>query len=198
MLPPAVSMSYTSTMQKLAGLGVFSAGVLLAACGWNASARDDELAVAPIPADSLSGGDASGRGDELEAAPIPADWISVEASCGFRFEAPPEVTFQDVQGIDSCVDSWTTHGCDNGGSFGGYNSDLSEYEQYPDHAATNEPIAGLVAKVVTARTPEGLAAAVHFPPEHDYEPDVTLTVWAVCSDGAGRQTALQSFRTITF
>jgi hypothetical protein len=186
-------------MQKLAGLGMFSAGVLLAACGADASARDDELEVAPIPADSLSGGDAAARVDELEAAPIPADWISVEASCGFRFEAPPEVTFQDVQGTDSCVDNWTTHGCDNGGSFGVYNIGLGEwYEQYPDPAATIEPIAGLVAQVVTARTPEGLAAAVLFPPESEDAPNLTLAVWAVCSDGAGRQTALQSFRTITF
>jgi hypothetical protein len=185
-------------MHQLASLGVFSAGVFLAACGGNASAPDDVLEVAPNPADSLSGGGASARGDELEAAPIPADWISVEASCGFRFEAPPEVAFQDAQGIDSCVNIWTTHGCDNGGSFGGYNSDLSEYEEYSDHAATNEPIAGLVAKVVTATTREGLAAAVHFPPDSDDPPNVTLTVWAVCSDDAGRRAALQSFRTITF
>jgi hypothetical protein len=185
-------------MQKLMGVGVFSVGVLLAACGGGASASGDELEAAPNPADSLSGGGDSARGDELEAAPIPTDWISVEASCGFRFEAPPEVAFQDVQGTDSCVDNWTTPGCDNGGSFGGYNSDLSEYEEYPDHAATNEPIAGLVAKVVTATAREGLTAAVHFPPDSDDPPNVTLTVWAVCSDDAARQAALQSFRTITF
>jgi len=162
-------------MRKLAALGALGAGVLTAACG----------------------GDASVPADERELAPIPADWISVRASCRFSFWAPPEVTFQDVQGTDSCVSAWTTHGCDNRGSFGGYNS-ISEFEEYPDYAVTSELISGRNTEVVTATSPEGLVAAVHFDARNDYAPNRTLLVSAQCSDSVGQRAALQSFRTITF
>jgi hypothetical protein len=122
----------------------------------------------------------------------------VEASCGYGFWGPPDLTAQAAQGTDSCVSAWATVSCEYGGDYGGYSSDLTEYLGSPEYAAWQESIDGRAAKVVTATMGASLVAAVHFPVVDPELKGVRLTLWALCEDATGQQDALSALRSITF
>jgi hypothetical protein len=171
-------------------VGAVGALLITCACG-----QTEDTATSRLVNDPASGTDAVG--DETPTAGTPVDWVRVEAHCGYSFLAPPGVNVRRAMGTDSCVDGWTTRGCMQRGDYGGYSSDLSEYVGEPEYASTRENIQGREATLVTV-TMAGLGriAAAHFP-EVGVD-GVTLTVWASCEDTESQQTALTSFRTITF
>ena len=146
------------------------------------------------------------RGDEPEptsvveqgAASVPTDWVPFQASCGYAFRAPPELMMQALQGTDSCVDGWATGNCVYHGDYGGFSSDLREYQEALQYEETQESIDGHAAKVVTAVSDEFLIAAVSFPRVDQENERIRLTIAANCQDGPGQQDALRIFRTITF
>jgi hypothetical protein len=162
-------------------------GVLILGC--NGSARDAVPDANPAP---------SAPEDEQEATSFPTDWVRVESSCGYGFRAPPDLMQRTVGNIDSCVDGWATRSCVYTGDYGGFSSDLEEYEHFPQYEESRELIDGQAAKVVTAMADEFLLAAANIPHVDGVLQGVGLTVWAECQDTAGRQDALSAFRTITF
>ncbi|HWO13478.1 MAG TPA: hypothetical protein VNN80_28450 [Polyangiaceae bacterium] len=139
--------------------------------------------------------DASAPGDG--APSVPAGWVRVQAVCGYGFHAPPDVMMRALVGIDSCIDGWSASSCAYTGDYGGYSSDLTEYEGSPQYQETRESIDGRDAKLVTLAD-EGLVAAVHFASVDPAVPGLRLTVGADCQDAAGQQDALTVFRSIRF
>jgi hypothetical protein len=55
---------------------------------------------------------------------VPADWLSVDSSCGFGFNAPPNFHEEPVQGIDSCVLRFTAGDCDYFADYGAFSGNL--------------------------------------------------------------------------
>lgn len=167
-------------------------GMILLACASPDPARSDHPELArddePEPASAVEQGVGS----------VPTDWVPVTVPCGYAFRAPPELMMQALQGTDSCVNGWATGNCVYLGDYGGFSSDLREYEEAMQYQETQESIDGRAAKVVTAVSDEFLIAAVYFPRVQRETEGIRLTVSANCQDGPGQQDALRIFRTITF
>lgn len=158
-------------MRTLLGLAV-----VLVACG----ASDDD------------------SGEANDAVSVGADWVRVEASCGFSFHAPPGVMEKDVQGIDSCVNEWSTSSCVYRGDYGAFSSDLTEYQGLSEYREAAKTIDGRSAKLVTARSASAFIAAAQFPEVGGGSPGTRLTVWAECEDKAGQLDAMAAWESLTF
>lgn len=140
---------------------------------------------------------------ESEAASIPADWVPVTASCGYTFMAPPGIVAEEIQGIDSCVDQWSTHSCALAGDLGVYSSPDIETPGLLDFQEWSETIDGRMAQLSTARNQLGSAASqfqssVHFAVVDSNRPGVELKVSAYCPGEVLRDETLLLFRSIRF
>jgi hypothetical protein len=144
---------------------------------------------------ACGGADAS-EGDANDAVVVGADWVRVESSCGYGFDAPPDVTELAVQGIDSCVDAWTTGSCEYHGDYGGFSNDLSGYSDLPEFRLTEKSVGGRAARVMTARSGDAFVAAVYIP-GLDADERIALTLWGECADKSGQTEALAAFGTVT-
>jgi hypothetical protein len=145
---------------------------------------------------ACGGADAS-EGDANDAVVVGADWVRVESSCGYSFDAPPDVTKRAVQGIDSCVDAWTAGSCEYHGDYGWYSNDLSGYSDLPEFHLTEKPVGGRAARVMTARSEDAFIAAVYIPGLDAGDEQIALTLWGQCEDKPGQTEALAAFGTVT-
>lgn len=145
------------------------------------------------------GGESAAGEDAADDGAVPASWVHVQAQCGYSFRAPPELEAVESQGIDSCIDGWSSPRCTYTGDYGGFSSDLSEYASQPQYEMAPATIDGRSAKLVTARAFGGsFLAAVNIAEIDPATPYVGLTVSAACGDVNGQQDALRVFRTIEF
>ena len=140
---------------------------------------------------------------ESQAASIPADWVPVTASCGYTFMAPPDLVAKEVEGIDSCVDRWSTGSCGLAGDLGAYSSPDIETPGLLDFWECSETIDGRLAQLATARNQLVSAASqfqssVHFSVVDSNRPGVQLKVSASCPREAARDETLLLFRSIRF
>ena len=143
------------------------------------------------------GGETAAGEDAADEGSVPASWIQVQAQCGYSFRAPPELVAVESQGIDSCIDGWTSPRCTYTGDYGGFSSDLSEYVDQPQYEMARATIDGRTAKLVTAMAVGGsFLAAVNIAEIDPATPGVGLTVSASCGDVNGQQDALRVFSTI--
>ncbi|MEY4544481.1 MAG: hypothetical protein RL685_676 [Pseudomonadota bacterium] len=145
-------------------------------------------------------------GQETARVLVFTDWIRVEASCGYAFRAPPDTMAEMAVGTDSCVERWitgggaATGGCVYTGDYGGFSSNLREYQEaegYSEYEETPEVIDGREARLVTVSSEEFLLAGVHFPQLAAELEGIGLTVEARCQRKAGQLDALGVFRSIT-
>ncbi len=144
------------------------------------------------------GGSDDDTGDASGAVTVGADWVRVQSSCGYSFDAPPDVTEETGQGIDSCVNRWTAGTCVYWGDYGAFSSDLSEYQTLPGYRESQRSIDGRSAKVITAGSESRFIAAAQFPEVGGDSPGIRLTVSAECKDEAGQQEALAAWGSIRF
>lgn len=146
------------------------------------------------------GGADSDEGDEAERVSVEPGWVLVEGTCGdgYSFFAPPEISREPVQGIDSCVERWATSTCSYAVDYGMYSNDLTGYADLPQYERAEKVIDGRKARVITALSEERFVAAVHFAGIDPESERVALTLWVSCTDEAGRKQALAAFDTIVF
>jgi hypothetical protein len=140
---------------------------------------------------------------ETQTASIPADWVPVTASCGYTFMAPPDIVAEEIEGIDSCVDQWSTDSCALAGDLGIYSSPAIETPGLVDFSEWSEAVDGRMAQFSTARNQLVSAASqfqssVYFSVVDSNRPDVRLNVSAYCSREAARDETLRLFRSIRF
>lgn len=117
--------------------------------------------------------------------------------------APPDLVAEEVQGIDSCVDRWTTDSCTLGGDFGAFSGPDIEDVEHLDFQQSTETIDGRTAQLTTARLQIVPAASlfqssVYFEVVDSERPGVSLKVYAHCSREAEQDETLMLFRSITF
>jgi len=146
------------------------------------------------------GGAERDAGDGNDTVAIAPDWVRVEAACGegYSFYAPPEIAVQPAQGIDSCIDLWTTSVCSYHGDYGWFSNDLTGYGDLPQYRQMEKVIDGRRARVISALLEGDFIAAVHFGGIDPDSDKVALTLWVRCTDEVGRQHALTAFDTIVF
>jgi hypothetical protein len=122
--------------------------------------------------------------------------------CGFSFVAPADLEELPGQGIDSCVDEFTTGGCRLSTDYGAYSDPLEPIEPYKDYEAVTRVIDGRQAKLVRASVQGGaqveFLAGVHFPRPIDDNPMVKLSVVLLCPSAKQRDKALPLLRTLVF
>lgn len=124
-------------------------------------------------------------------AGLPADWIEVDASCGYRFQAPPDVREETVQGEDSCVDRYVTAACQYTGGYGMYATSYAEFTGHPGFMALTQPIDGLTATLMTGRFEMPEDGRAYFAVA-DFERDgaeLYLTMFATCTTREGQREA---------
>jgi hypothetical protein len=116
--------------------------------------------------------------------------------------APPDIVAEEVEGIDSCVDQWSTGSCALVGDLGVYSSPAIETPGLLDFREWSETIDGRTAQLTTARNQFVSAASqfqsrVHLVVDSS-RPDVRLNVSAYCAREAARDETLLLFRSIRF
>lgn len=171
---PGMLPCYDAHMRSLAPLAAMPLAAMLLACSGSAGGDSDQLLVF-------------------------TDWIPIEASCGdYSFRGPPDMRAQPAQGIDSCVERWTTSSCDYASDYGGFSSDLSEYREAMDYQEREETISGRAAKLVTATfdSEPRYLAAITIPDVDRARMGLRLTLGASCRSSAGQEDALSVFRSL--
>jgi len=153
------------------------------------------LALLGLALAACGGASAPGE-DAANGVSVPEDWVHVQSSCGYRFQAPPEMTALERQGTDSCVDGWSTASCMYSGDYGAFSSNLSEFIDQPQYQALRETIDGRSARLVTALAYGFYVAAVNIAEIDPATPGLGVTVSANCGDVDGQQDALRVFRTL--
>ena len=134
---------------------------------------------------------------ETSSPSEPSGWVRVESACGYGFHAPADLMKRTVAGIDSCVDQWASASCVYSGDYGAFSSPLTEFEDSPGYAQTQESIDGREAKLVTAVSDDRFVAGVNFPQVHQGS-DIRLTLVGMCEDEAGQDDAVRVLKSITF
>ncbi|NNE19423.1 MAG: hypothetical protein HKN10_13185 [Myxococcales bacterium] len=132
---------------------------------------------------------------------VPSDWALVTSSCGYTFMAPPDVVAEDIQGIDSCVDRWSTSDCTVAGDHGVYSGRDIDTGEFIDFRQWSETIDGRTAELTTAwnqlpSVVRRFQSSIYFTLVDSRNPEVMLKVSAFCSTAEAREETLQMFRTI--
>src|ERR1044072_4378283 len=135
----------------------------------------------------------------------PGGWKRIDANGHFSFYLPPEMKKQDVQGIDSYVEVYSSETMKLNFDYGQYSNHLDN-EGEEDYQAEMIEIAGRKAKVVTFTIKNGepgysYYAGVYFSDAGTIErrfPKPELTVGVSCKSRADQETAKKIFSTIRF
>jgi hypothetical protein len=115
--------------------------------------------------------------------------------------APPDIVVDDVIGIDSCVDRWSSGDCWVSGDHGIYSGPDIDTGGYVDFQQWSETIDGRTAELTTAwnelpSVARRFQSSVYLTVVDSSYPEVMLKLSAFCSTAEAREETLVMFRTI--